>query len=101
MNEIAVELEIEAEAELYKIVEYYKRFDQELPKDFIREFEDAVQKLMNFPNAGHPYLHQTKRVFLNRFPYAVVYKIYKENLVIVFAIMHMRRKPDYWKDRLK
>lgn len=60
MNEIAVELEIEAEAELYKIVEYYKRFDQELPKDFIREFEDAVEKLMNFPNAGHPYLHQTK-----------------------------------------
>ena len=53
------------------------------------EFEDAVQRLIKFPKAGHPYLHQTKRIFLNRFPYAIVYKVYREKLIMVFAIMHM------------
>ena len=101
MSKIAVELNDAAEAEFYKIVDYYKQFDRSLPYDFIQDFEDAVQRLIKFPKAGQPYLHQTKRIFLNRFPYSFVYKIYSDELIIVFAIMHMKRKPDYWKKRLK
>ncbi|MEX0780075.1 MAG: type II toxin-antitoxin system RelE/ParE family toxin [Balneolales bacterium] len=101
MRKIAFELEDAAEAEFYNIVNYYKQFDRALSVDFTREFEVAVQQLIKFPQAGHPYLHQTKRIFLNRFPYAIVYKVYREELIIVFAIMHMKRKPDYWEKRLK
>jgi len=43
----------------------------------------------------------TKRIFLNRFPYAIVYKVYSNELIMVFATMHMKRKPDYWEKRLK
>ena len=95
MSKMAFELDNAAEAEFYNIVDYYKQFDQALSYDFIQEFEDAVQRIMKFPKAGHPYLHQTKRIFLNRFPYAIVYKVYGDKLIIVFAIMHMKRKPDY------
>jgi len=97
---MTIKLDDSAEAEFYDIVEYYKQFDQSLSHDFIQEFEDAVQRLIKFPNAGHPYLRQTKRIYLNRFPYAIVYKIYRDELIIVFAIMHMKRKPDYWEKRL-
>lgn len=34
--------------------------DPQLLDDFIQEFEDAVQRLIKFPKAGHPCLHQTK-----------------------------------------
>ena len=101
MEELAFELNDAAEAESYDIVDYYKQFDQSLSHDFIHEFEDAVQRLIKFPKTGQLYLHQTKRIFLNRFTYSIVYKIYRDELIMVFAIMHMKRKPDYWKKRLK
>ena len=101
MEKLAFELNDAAEAEFYDIVDYYKQFDQELSYDFIQEFENAVKQLIKFPKAGHPYLHLTKRTFLNRFPYAIVYKVYRDDLIMVFAIMHMKRKPDYWEKRLK
>lgn len=101
MSQFAFELNEEAEKEFYDIIDYYKQFDPSLPYDFIQEFEDAVQHVMDFPNSGHPYLHQTKRIFLNRFPYAIVYKAYDEKLIIAFAIVHMKRKPGYWEKRIK
>ncbi len=101
MTKPVLEFDDAAEAEFYDIVEYYKQFDRSLSNDFVQEFERTIQRLVKFPGAGHPYLHQTKRVFLNRFPYAIVYKIYRDESIIVFAIMHMKRKPGYWKKRLK
>jgi len=70
MSKLTFELDDAAEAEFYKIIDYYKQFDRSLSHDFIQEFEDAVQRLIKFPKAGHPYLHQTKRILLNRFRFA-------------------------------
>jgi plasmid stabilization system protein ParE len=68
MSKMVFEFDNAAEAEFYDIVDYYKQFDQTLSYDFIQEFEVAIHRLIKFPNAGHPYLHHTKRIFLNRFP---------------------------------
>ena len=27
--------------------------------------------------------------------------VYSDQLIIIFAIMHMKRKPDYWEKRIK
>lgn len=101
MGKMAFELDLAAEAEFYDIVNYYKEIDRALSYDFIQEFENAVHRLTKFPEVGHPYLHQTKRIFLDRFPYAIVYKIYRNKRIIVYAIMHMKRKPGYWEERMK
>lgn len=101
MSKMALELDNAAETEFYDIVDYYKQFDRSLSRDFIHEIEDAVQRIIKFPKAGHPYLHQTKRIFLKQFPYSIVYKIFAGELIVVFAIMHEKRKPDYWEKRLK
>jgi plasmid stabilization system protein ParE len=100
MSNLTFELDDFAEAEFYNIIDYYKQFDQSLSADFIQEFDKAIQLLQDFPKAGSPYLHETKRVILRQFPYAIVYKIYRNNLIVVHAVMHIKRKPDYWKDRL-
>lgn len=101
MTKPAFELDNAAEAEFYNIVDYYKQFDHYLSLDFIKEFDQAVERLLNFPKAGSPYLHSTKCIILRRFPYAIVYKIYGDELIVAHAVMHMSRKPDYWKERLK
>lgn len=101
MTNFAFELDEAAEAEFYSIVDYYQQFDPALSSDFIQEFDRAVQRLQDFPNAGSPYLHGTKRIILRRFPYSIVYKIYLNEVIVAHAVMHMRRKPDYWRERLK
>lgn len=100
MNQPVLELVESAEDEFYDILEYYKEFDPALPYDFLLEFEQATQRLIKFPNSGHPYLHQTKRILLERFPHAIVYKYYPEGVIVVFAIMHPKREPGYWEERL-
>ncbi len=98
---INVELDSSAEKEFYQIVEHYGQFGKSLVYDFIQEFDDAILRIIKYPNAGHPHLHKTQRVLLNRFPYSIVYKLYPSQKIVVFAIMHLKRKPDYWKKRLK
>jgi len=63
MSKIAFELNEAAGAGFYDIVDYYKQFDQSLSHDFIQEFENAVQRVIKFPKAGHPYLNNIKTHF--------------------------------------
>lgn len=101
MSKLAFELDDAAEAEFYNIVDYYKRLEPSLASDFIVEFDRVVQRLLEFPKAGSSYLYGTRRIILQRFPYAIVYKIYRDEVIVAHAVMHMRRKPDYWKKRLE
>lgn len=101
MTNLTFKLDEEAEGEFYAIVDYYKQFDLALSSDFIQEFDRTVQRLQKFPHAGSPYLHGSKRIILRRFPYSIVYKIYGNEVIVAHAVMHMRQKPDYWKERLK
>jgi toxin ParE2 len=36
------------------------------------------------------------RYRLRRFPYGLVYRL-AESEIVVLAVMHLHRKPDYWK----
>jgi len=48
---------------------------------------------------GFPVVHrETRRVLLQRFPYALYYRVFGEALVIV-ACMHGRRDPIRWRSR--
>jgi hypothetical protein len=40
----------------------------------------------------------TYRCFVRPFPFGLIYKI-KEKKIIVIAVMHLSRKPGYWKKR--
>ncbi len=104
MNNYSFELDEFAEAEFFDVAGYYKQINKQLSLDFIQEFDKVISFLQNQPHAGFPYLHNTKRVILNRFPYSVIYKIYENKSTItitVHAIAHMKRKPGYWQERIK
>lgn len=101
MTKLTFELDDAAEAEFYEIVKYYKKFDHSLSSDFIQEFDRAVKRLLDFPQAGSPYLHGTKRIIFKRFPYSIVYKIYRNKVIVAHAVMHIKKDPDYWKEHLR
>jgi plasmid stabilization system protein ParE len=57
-------------------------------------------RLRKAPNACSPYLHGTRRILLNRFPYFIVFRERLHDIQII-AIAHAKRRPGYWTKRLK
>jgi toxin ParE1/3/4 len=42
---------------------------------------------------------EIRRVLANRFPYGIPYAP-RPNTIYILAVMHLKRRPDYWRDRL-
>jgi plasmid stabilization system protein ParE len=57
--------------------------------------------MKQFPRIGveHPETG-THRVLLNRFPFALVYRVVDDE-IIIYAVTHAKKKPRYWKQRLR
>ena len=66
------------------------------------EFRDcvweAIQRIMEFPTAWHPLSGVMRRCRTRRFPYALIYESYDEELVLI-AVAHLHRAPTYWRGR--
>ena len=65
---------------------------------FRRELDRAVDLIAERPVTGSPYLGNTRRILLRRFPFFVVYRQRGENVQIL-AGAHARRRPGYWRTR--
>ncbi len=88
----------EARLEFLDAVAYYESIEAGLGKRFQQSVEAAVALAISLPLAGSPYKHGTRRVYPKKFPFAIVYMV-GENEIIIFAVAHFRRKPGYWKSR--
>jgi plasmid stabilization system protein ParE len=60
--------------------------------------QSALDDMVAHP-AKYPVIHRdTRRALLRRFPYAILYRVYGE-VVVVVACMHGRRDPRRWASR--
>ncbi len=57
------------------------------------------ERILSFADSWPKLSENTRRARTNRFPYGLIYTSDK-NVIIVVAVMHLHRKPDYWKSRL-
>lgn len=88
----------EAQQELDDAVFYYNQELSGLGAEFLDEILKTLERVANFPHAWHPYSNRTRRCQAKRFPYAVVYQMRDEKILIV-AIAHLHREPEYWSKR--
>lgn len=68
--------------------------------DFIREVEHTLAQIVANPEAGSAFAGTIRRRLLRRFPFAILYQTGAENLSVI-ALMHLHRRPGYWKRRLR
>jgi hypothetical protein len=88
-----------ARDELEEATTYYEGQRPGLGEEIAREVELAIQRIVNLPEAWTLLAPNIRRCRINRFPYGLVYTVRPEGIVII-AVMHLRRMPGYWKDRL-
>ena len=89
-----------ADAELMRAITWHATKRPGLEEEFIAEVEEAVQRALRAPESGSPHLFGTRRMLVNRFHYDLVY-VLREPRVLIVAVAHQRRRPGYWRGRLK
>ena len=89
----------EARAELIHEVEFYTNINRKLGERFDQSVKAAVDLAAQFPEAGSPHFHGTRRTFTKKFPFSVVYLSF-EGEIFVVALAPDSRKPRYWRSRV-
>lgn len=90
----------EAQFELAQAVEYYQAKELNLGLEFLEVVFKTILRIIEFPKAFPVLSTKTRKCLVDRFPFAVIYQIRKDEIFIV-AITHLSRKPGYWKERRK
>lgn len=62
------------------------------------EVERVFARLGENPEIGPPARHNARKLLVRRFPYVVIYRV-EAKRVLVLAVGHQRRHPDFWLDR--
>jgi plasmid stabilization system protein ParE len=100
-----VRFEDEADTEYRLAGRYYEERREHLGIEFFDAVDATIDHILELPRAGTfvprmPADLPVRRRAVTRFPYHVIYLEAGSDLRIL-AIAHDRRKPGYWKDRLK
>ena len=96
-----VALEHEAEFEMLEAARYYEEQQLGLGSDFLDEVEAGFGRIAG-ESGRFGYYRGSKTVRsvrLERFPYRLLFVLEPERAVVV-AVMHLHRRPDFWKKRI-
>lgn len=88
----------EARAEFLAAVRAYRAVSEELGSSFLAAALQAADRLQRYPQLGPVLRGEFRRHLIARFPYALVYRAEAERIYIL-AVMHLRRRPGYWRHR--
>jgi len=89
----------EAEVELNYAIDYYEEREKNLGREFAQEVYAAIHRIIDFPEAWQRLTKTTRRCLTNRFPFGIVYTV-KDEMIVIVAVMHLRKEPNYWNKRL-
>ncbi len=90
----------EAEKELNDSIAYYESCACGLGYDFSIEVHSTIKQICSIPRAWPVLFGEIRRCQTNRFPYGLLY-IEEEVSIYIIAVMHLRRDPDYWQERIR
>jgi hypothetical protein len=89
-----------AEVELAEAISYFNDQSEGLGFEFAAEVKQAIMRIVQFPDAWTKLSKRTRRCRTKRFPYGLVYQV-RGDLILIIAVMHLRRHPSTWKSRLR
>ena len=100
-----VHFEDEADAEYRQAGRWYEGRRTGLGIEFFDAVDEIIDRILDLPRSGSsvprmPAELPVRRMAVTRFPYHVIY-LEMNDRIRILAVAHDRRKPGYWKTRLK
>ena len=89
-----------AEAEFDDAVSYYESEQPGLGGQFRSEVSRSLKRIIDFPTSYQSFGPRTRRCLIARFPYGIIYKFDTDAAeILVVAVAHLHRRPNYWANR--
>lgn len=93
----------EADEEIQAAVRYYEVQRSGLGGDFLAELRTHLERIADDPLTlpkleTAPKRLEIRRILIQRFKYVVVFEVF-DNEVLVLAVAHGSRRPNYWLKR--
>ena len=89
----------QARREFLEAAQHYDRIKPGLGLRYVSCVEDAIGKIVTSPRAWPIITGDVRRCLTKVFPYSILYAVRGDEVVIV-AVMHCHRRPDYWLGRI-
>jgi toxin ParE1/3/4 len=89
----------EASGEYIQAAQYYAAIAPELGGRFYDEIERLIAQVRRQPDRFFRFNPPARRALAHKFPYSVVY-LDEPDRVWIVAVMHAKRRPGYWRERL-
>jgi plasmid stabilization system protein ParE len=93
-----IEFHPEAHVEFLEAVVYYEGQASGLGTDYIALVERTLAHVQKFPEIGRPFGSRLRRIVIPRFPFGLLYRQEPDRIFVV-AVMHLRRRPGYWRPK--
>ena len=87
-----------AQVELDQAFEWYETQQKNLGVQFLNEFDAAIRRMATYPESYILIEKDVRRCLIKRFSYGVLYGLDTDKIIVI-AVAHLHRKPDYWVDR--
>lgn len=87
-----------ARQELEGAVRFYELEYSGLGRRFKEEVKKATLRIAEYPQAWSIEWGDVRKCLLHKFPYKLMYSV-EEDHILVIAVAHQHRKPDYWVGR--
>ena len=89
----------EARLEYREAATFYESRRPGLGAAFTLEVEATIERVLEAPDRWRVIEQDVRRCLTHTFPYGILYTIEPDSILIV-SVMHLRRKPGYWRARL-
>ena len=67
---------------------------------FIGELNAAIKIISAYPDSYMLIDSTIRRCLIKRFPYSILYGI-NVDMIVIIAVAHLHRKPNYWQGRVR
>lgn len=94
-----VQLANGAQRDFAEGLRWYRKRSDWAAEGFIDETNRAITRLVQDPERNRQIRPNVRALRIKRYPYSLIYLIQPGTIIIV-AIAHEKRRPDYWKRRL-
>jgi plasmid stabilization system protein ParE len=88
-----------AEEEMTEAALFYEEARARFGDVYLDDIQHAIDAVRERPNLGEEVAYGLRRTLVRRFPFTIVYAIESDEIVVV-AVAHQSRSPDYWRDRM-
>lgn len=90
----------EAEQDVSDIYDWYESQRDGLGEVFLAYLGGLTKQLSIYPERWRVIYNGTRKAILRRFPYSVYYRLGSDRTILIVAVLHDRRDPDYVQDRI-